>query len=275
MYTEEHHVGSLIWNLNAINYYLLCSSSLAELSSSTSHVMRHLSSCYRHASGGFMRLEAVHACMSSHLGMRANMCFVCRAHLSRFLCKWLSFPELWHSTCNPPPLCCLTLSNLWPMSTWTFKIWHFSQKLSAGAPISTSIFFMSAGEIFKSVNRKGLQACFIAQTVNTHYHMPFDDHFYPNSCLLTYMSCGDHLLLLTAVQQHEHIHFLYKWAQLPLTAAVLVPYIYFCLVLQQRSFRNLFAEISRVGWHWQKTHRKNKITKTEIEARRALSSKRL
>lgn len=38
--------------------------------------------------------------------------------------------KLWHSTCKPPPrpLCCLTLYDLWPVSTWTFKIWNFPQK---------------------------------------------------------------------------------------------------------------------------------------------------
>lgn len=76
-----------------------------------------------------------------HEALRANMCFTCRARSFVEIPLWVaSIPlnsDIQHAT-PPPLLCCLTLCDLWLMSTWTFKIRHFPHKLSAGGPIYTS-----------------------------------------------------------------------------------------------------------------------------------------
>lgn len=96
-------------------------------------------------------------------------CMCVRVFTFQYACKYVfrvfihvfHSPKLWHSRCNPPLFCCLTLCNLWPMSTWTFKICHFPQMLSAGGLIYTtfrhelhgSSWRNTAHEIFKSVKR--------------------------------------------------------------------------------------------------------------------------
>lgn len=239
---------------NYIKHYVRSNGScLALLSFSTSHVMCHLSSSCSHSSGGFMRLRV------------CTIGYACRYVAQNTVICWDSTvsvfqsPKCWHSTYKPCPplLCCLTLHNLWPVSTLIFKNLPFStEAVSRGCCLPTCICSSSWGQLCcaardedeKNLTSSNQTAAKVSMPAWPQHQIPFDSRFCANSCLLTYhMSCCGRFNLNSCITAWAHTFF--TWVS-PVAANPLqlhsAPNIHLSL---QDTIIGIFVEMSRLVLH--------------------------